>query len=764
VDIVLGYRTDAFNNDISNDNTANHGGVALASTEGTPLVQLFIAGIETNPATYKKIMWFKTGEFAGLGTDAWLINYAVGIGSTQFPTGTRLAAGSVQFTEDDLTVVRNINASGIITATGGFNLGISSAGTPITSGPLTTLNFVGAGNTFAVNGTTVDISIAGGGGGVEGGESYWSQTSAGIHTLSNVGIGTTNPTSALTVKGNTSLETLSVSGVGTFLSSGLKIRNSANTFQYNITGGAITADRTLNIPVITGTDTLATLGLTQTFTTQQTFQGTLAASGAVTFNTTTSNINLGTGQGTGTFTIGGTSQTGAITLGRATTTQTTNIQAGVTASGNTKTINLGTDGASGSRTLITVGSATAGAASTVTIPSPTNLLIGAATSTGTASQPLQVSGGAYVSGNVGIGTTNPTSKLSVVGDGNFTGVITATGGFNLGISSAGTPITSGPVTTLNFVGAGNTFAINGTTVDISVAGGGGGASVSISTEAPSSPNEGDLWYSSILGRTFIYYVDEDSSQWVDAAPFNPVEPPSTPGKTSGTFTATEEQTLFNYTYKPGFIDVFLNGVRLNSSEFVATNGSSITLMESASVGDVLDIVEYTMGIGSTGPTGSGGPLSTVSTITSNETYYPLIVSGIGSVEPYITTTNDYFEFNPSSGTLTTNQLKIVGVCTATDFNSTSDINLKENVQPINNPLEKITQINGVTFSWKSTKEPSAGVIAQEVEKVFPNIVKDNEKFKNINYNGLIGLLIEGMKEQQKQINTLMNKIQQLEES
>jgi hypothetical protein len=41
--------------------------------------------------------------------------------------------------------------------------------------------------------------------------------------------------------------------------------------------------------------------------------------------------------------------------------------------------------------------------------------VGTATSTGTASQPLQVTGGAYVSGSVGIGTTNPTSKLDVVG-------------------------------------------------------------------------------------------------------------------------------------------------------------------------------------------------------------------------------------------------------------------------------------------------------------------------------------------------------------
>jgi hypothetical protein len=156
-DIVLGFRTDAFGNDVSNDNTANHGGVALASTEGTPLVQLFIAGIETAPATYKKIMWFKSGTFAGLGTDAWLFNYGVGIGSTQFPTGTRLAAGNVQFTQNDLAVVRNINASGIITATSaivGSATTINSTGLNVT-GIVTATSFVGNGSGLTGAGSTV---------------------------------------------------------------------------------------------------------------------------------------------------------------------------------------------------------------------------------------------------------------------------------------------------------------------------------------------------------------------------------------------------------------------------------------------------------------------------------------------------------------------------------------------------------------------------------------------------------------------------------
>jgi hypothetical protein len=74
-------------------------------------------------------------------------------------------------------------------------------------------------------------------------------------------------------------------------------------------------------------------------------------------------------------------------------------------------------------------------------------IVGAASSTGTASQPLQVTGGAYVSGSVGIGTTNPTSKLSVEGDARVTGIITATtfsGQVNSGV---------GTITTLNFTTA-----------------------------------------------------------------------------------------------------------------------------------------------------------------------------------------------------------------------------------------------------------------------------------------------------------------------
>lgn len=95
----------------------------------------------------------------------------------------------------------------------------------------------------------------------------------------------------------------------------------------------------------------------------------------------------------------------------------------------------------------------------------------------------------------------------------------------------------------------------------------------------------------------------------------------------------------------------------------------------------------------------------------------------------------------------------VGVVTATDFNSASDIKLKENVSVIDNPLDKIIRLEGVNFQWKETGKKSLGVIAQEVEKILPELVSGDDN-KSVNYNGLVGLLIECVKQQQAEIEEL----------
>lgn len=71
----------------------------------------------------------------------------------------------------------------------------------------------------------------------------------------------------------------------------------------------------------------------------------------------------------------------------------------------------------------------------------------------------------------------------------------------------------------------------------------------------------------------------------------------------------------------------------------------------------------------------------------------------------------------------------------------SDIRLKKNVKNIENPLEKLREIRGVTFEWKKNGKKSAGVIAQEVEKILPQAVQ-NQGYKSVDYNALVGLCIE----------------------
>ena len=98
-------------------------------------------------------------------------------------------------------------------------------------------------------------------------------------------------------------------------------------------------------------------------------------------------------------------------------------------------------------------------------------------------------------------------------------------------------------------------------------------------------------------------------------------------------------------------------------------------------------------------------------------------------------------------------LHVNGTVGATHFDSLSDRKLKTNIKTIENPIETVKKIDGVTFNWKENNEASMGVIAQNVEEVIPELIS-GEETKSVNYSGLIGLLIETVKDQQKQIDEL----------
>ena len=96
----------------------------------------------------------------------------------------------------------------------------------------------------------------------------------------------------------------------------------------------------------------------------------------------------------------------------------------------------------------------------------------------------------------------------------------------------------------------------------------------------------------------------------------------------------------------------------------------------------------------------------------------------------------------------------------------SDLRLKENVEPISNPLEKVNQLQGVTFDWNDKAKEVAkaremdtetGLIAQDVEKVVPDAVIPapfNYNYKTINYDKIVPLLVESVKTLSDKVNKL----------
>ena len=94
--------------------------------------------------------------------------------------------------------------------------------------------------------------------------------------------------------------------------------------------------------------------------------------------------------------------------------------------------------------------------------------------------------------------------------------------------------------------------------------------------------------------------------------------------------------------------------------------------------------------------------------------------------------------------------------------TTSDVKLKTNIKPLENSLNKILQLRGVEYDRTDYEVHQIGMIAQEVEQVIPDLVQeDSEGTKVLHYQNLTAVLVEAIKEQQEQINTLNQTVQEL---
>lgn len=112
----------------------------------------------------------------------------------------------------------------------------------------------------------------------------------------------------------------------------------------------------------------------------------------------------------------------------------------------------------------------------------------------------------------------------------------------------------------------------------------------------------------------------------------------------------------------------------------------------------------------------------------------------------------------------TGEVQFTGTVRAVSFAQTSSERFKTNIQKIHNPIEEMKKINGVRFNWKKDGSSSIGLIAEEVAAVFPEVVEIEEnKPTAVNYAALVAVLLEAIKEQDRQISSQRSEIEEMKE-
>jgi len=392
---------------------------------------------------------------------------------------------------------------------------------------------------------------------------------------------------------------------------------------------------------------------------------------------------------------------------------------------------------------------------------------------------------------VGIGTTNPQYKLHVIGDTGVTGIVSATGFYLNGNELVNAAL--------------QTWQISGSDIYRS------SGNVGIGTSIPSSKLQvignvsGSSFISTVTTGTAPFTVS--STTQVSNLNASLLAGKSAPG---GDIVGTSDsQTLSNKTLTSPKISSIINGdftLNIPSVNGTLVSTGSTGVVTSDMIAD-LNIVNSDVAVGagitygklslsnsilaSDIVTGAGityGKLSLTGSITnadiasnaaiSTSKLSAFTISGIPlgsnlatlSFGTYLTGTS----YNGSTGvTIATNATNsntpstivardgtgnfTAGTITCTDLNSTSDIELKKDISTFDNALSIISELRGVNFTWKQTEKPSIGVIAQELEEVLPQLVATSEN-KSVNYNGLIGVLIEAVKELSAEVQELKNKL------
>lgn len=379
---------------------------------------------------------------------------------------------------------------------------------------------------------------------------------------------------------------------------------------------------------------------------------------------------------------------------------------------------------------------------------------------------------------VGIGTTNPTVKFEVVGDTNITGDLNVISG---NINSSSYTIDGNPL--VNVALQVFKYASNGVDIYNLDANVGIGTSVFSEKLTVNGNVSASRFISTVTsGTSPLSVVSSTLVTNLNANFLNGKSAPS--GNIVGT---TDTQTLTNKT---------LTSPTINSISFSGTSSGITVLSALPAAGGSLFlpngggtlISTNSAGVVTTGNIANGTIVNediSASAGISTSKLSAWTISGVGlgnyltslSFGSYLTSSGSYngstartvsvagtslnaadtLVARNASGNFSAGDITCNNLTASFNINSSSDETLKTNINTIQNSLDIIESLRGVSFEWRETGKSSYGVIAQEVEKILPELITTQER-KSVNYNGIIGVLIEAVKELSAEVEELKKKV------
>jgi hypothetical protein len=208
---------------------------------------------------------------------------------------------------------------------------------------------------------------------------------------------------------------------------------------------------------------------------------------------------------------------------------------------------------------------------------------------------------------------------------------------------------------------------------------------------------------------------------------------------------------------------------LTPALFIQSDGANAGIINIA--GGITNLSNGTSNMILYGPVGYGIPTFTTRSAGTKIVLSPYISGsttdfalGVESSALWSSVPTSGNSFKWYAGTTNVMLLDGSGNLTANSFIYSSDQRLKKNIQPLtDNTLEKIKQIQPVSFNWKESGKPEIGFIAQNVEQVYPDLVTTdpNTGMKGLKYGNMTAVLMEAIQEQQQQIDELKQEVETL---